>query len=251
MIQINKSEPPRVLSQNGAERCKEDCRAFDENSEDYQNGVKRFQFNRNTYSHDTVRTSLQQAQQGKCCYCEEKFLSTSYGDIEHYRPKGAVRQDEDEPLLYPGYYWLAYSWKNLYFCCPKCNRSNKKELFPLKDPRQRSRSHNEDIAAERPLIIDPGGPENPREHIKYDKHLAYGETEIGKKTIEIVGLNRDDLWDERKERLEYLKHLQYILQLPDDKPELHSIKEYACKELENATKPTARFSAMAIDNLEG
>lgn len=201
MIQVNKSEPPAILVDDGASRSREDSRLFDEDQESYFGGTKRFEFDDNIYSHSTVKETLRGDQHEKCCYCEGKFEAFSHGDVEHYRPKKAVKQDKDERPLYPGYYWLAYSWENLYYCCEKCNRSFKKGLFPLEEPERRARSHNEDITAERPLIIDPGGSEDPREHIGYRKNVAYGKSEIGQKTIEIVGLNRDDLLDERLERL--------------------------------------------------
>ena len=51
MIQVKESEPPIILSENETELCEKDCRAYDENREDYQNDIEKFKFNRNIYSH--------------------------------------------------------------------------------------------------------------------------------------------------------------------------------------------------------
>src|SRR5258707_9682786 len=61
----------------------------------------------------------------KCAYCEFDYLPAAYGDAEHYRPKGQVSIDgaivhiDGKP--HPGYYWLAYHWKNIVPSCEKCN----------------------------------------------------------------------------------------------------------------------------------
>jgi hypothetical protein len=32
---------------------------------------------------------------GKCAYCEENIRTNQYGDVEHFRPKGGIRQVDD------------------------------------------------------------------------------------------------------------------------------------------------------------
>lgn len=120
------------------------------------------------------------------------------------------------------------------------------------DPEHRVRSHNEDINVEKPLIVDPGGPENPRNHIGYRGNVAYGKSEVGRKTIEIVRLNRDKLLDERLKHLKPLESFLNIMQLANNQIYFHeSIKKFAYKELQKATESTAKFSAMVLDNLKG
>ena len=81
---------------------------------------------------------------GKCVYCETPMNDIFPGDVEHYRPKGKVT-DENYDLVYmqnddgsfvsdengenkphPGYFWLAYEWTNLMPSCTYCNRPKKK-----------------------------------------------------------------------------------------------------------------------------
>jgi hypothetical protein len=57
----------------------------------------------------------------KCAYCESRYATTAPVDVEHYRPKGRVKE---EGPAYTGYWWLAMSWDNLLPACIFCNRHN-------------------------------------------------------------------------------------------------------------------------------
>ncbi len=208
-------------------------------------------FDKRIYGHDSVRDALIEAQHKKCCYCEGKFLANAPGDVEHYRPKAAVRQRKDLPAMKPGYYWLAYTWENLYVCCPICNRSHKRDLFPLRDPDSRAVSHCDDLAKEEPLILDPGGGGDPRDHIYFRQDLAIGRTSEGTTTIKLLGLNRLDLCDKRREKVEVIRRLRQIVMISNDNkcPNLWELAEEATLELKKAAAPEAEFSAMAEDYL--
>ena len=150
MIRVAKRACPDAL-RAGAERTRADRAAYDENAAAYSNGERRFDPDRAIYGHQTVRTALREAQHRKCCYCESRFDANAAAHVEHYRPKGAVRQDRESRRRFPGYYWLAYSWENLYWCCPVCN-GRKNDLFPLEEPTARARSHRDDVTREKPLL---------------------------------------------------------------------------------------------------
>lgn len=69
--------------------------------------------------YDVARQKLYEAQNNKCAYCEMQALEAGL-PVEHFRPKnGAVREggsvDEDR------YFWLAWTWENLWFSCGSCN----------------------------------------------------------------------------------------------------------------------------------
>lgn len=70
------------------------------------------------YKADDVKLALHQLFHGKCAYCESRISGTQPTDIEHYRPKGGVQENED----HPGYWWLAMDWRNLLPSCIDCNR---------------------------------------------------------------------------------------------------------------------------------
>jgi len=243
VIRVTKRTCPDALLA-GAERTKEDCAA-------YSNGKRQFDFYRAIYGHKAVRTALREAQHRKCCYCEGRSDAFAPADIEHYRPKGAVRQGRESKKLFPGYYWLAYKWENLYLCCQVCNRSCKKDLFPLEDPAARARSHQDDISGEKPLLLDPGGPDDLHKHIQFRQEYAVGLTGAGRTTIEVLDLNREALVDERLKRLKELRKLQATVQLLADstEPKHVALREDARNELARANLPDAIFSAMAADLL--
>jgi hypothetical protein len=73
---------------------------------------------------------------GKCTYCETFIKDFQRGDIEHYRPKLAVTDEKDQPIMvdygngpedHHGYYWLCYDQENLLPSCTTCNQATELE----------------------------------------------------------------------------------------------------------------------------
>ena len=56
---------------------------------------------------ESVKDALREAQHGKCAFCESKISHIAHGDVEHFRPKAGYRQNPEDPLVQPGYYWLS------------------------------------------------------------------------------------------------------------------------------------------------
>src|SRR5713226_2496601 len=159
MIRIARdAKVPGNLVRWGGRQTQLDCDAFDLSPNEYRAG-KPFD-SRNYYAKPPVRDSLFASHHGKCCYCE-RTLPKPELEVEHFRPRRGVRQLPDQPTHdYPGYYWLAYAWTNLLLACRTCN-GNKSNRFPLRNPTKRARSHQDDLAKERPLFVDPTAM-NPR-----------------------------------------------------------------------------------------
>lgn len=248
MIRIERPlDSPEVLQNAGKRETQENCESYGRQPDDYRSGTKKFSFNRDIYGHPSVKNTLLQAQHDKCCYCESKFRPTSYGAVEHFRPKGAVQQGQGQNREFPGYYWLAYSWNNLLVSCERCNTC-KGSLFPLADPELRARCHHDDVDAEDPLVVDPAR-EDPRRHIRFRGPAVEPLTERGRETIERLKLDGDILEEERREKLGHLKALITITGL---KGTTISDDEVECaqKQLGAAVRPEAKFSAMARDFLE-
>jgi len=157
------------------------------------------------YNASDVKISLYDMQLGKCCYCERRRDLKLESDVEHFRPKAGVT-DENE---HPGYWWLAYEWNNLLFSCKRCNTLYKKNYFPLISGTIRAQKKG-DEAYEQPILIHPT-EENPEDFISYhceeliDEHLnkryfviIFGKDRDnrGSDTITLLGLDRDELIDE-------------------------------------------------------
>lgn len=106
-----------------------------------------------------LKEKLKALSHDKCWYCES-VDARSDNAVDHFRPKGNVR-DSAPPHL--GYWWLAFDWKNYRFSCTFCNSlrnsattsGGKHDYFPLWDETKRARSETDSLDDEIPLLIDP------------------------------------------------------------------------------------------------
>ena len=250
MIRIERPpEPPEVLRDTGARETLKMCDAYDLHPEEYRSGARKFTFRDGVYNHRTVKDALLDAQHRKCCYCESTFLGTSFGAVEHFRPKGAVRDRPGRGLDYPGYYWLAFHWENLLVSCERCN-TVKGSLFPLRDPRSRARCHHDESSEEEPLLVDPAR-EDPRRHIRFREAAVEPLTHRGRESIRGVGLGRENLEETRRERLQIVKRLRDILRCESriEGVEKEQVAQ-ARTLLRDAALPPAPYSAMVRDFLD-
>ena len=121
---------------------------------------RRALFERHRTRWTAVRDAFEEHSDGKCWYVECKS-SGAGNDIDHYRPKSRVAEDR----THPGYYWLAFNWRNLRLSCQRANRprrdlesgatGGKGDNFPLVNPEGRAHGPQDDLAFEIPAIVDP------------------------------------------------------------------------------------------------
>lgn len=187
------------------------------------------------YKGDDVKEALNSLFHYKCAYCEFKFGPGAPVDVEHFRPKREVAEDE----AHPGYWWLASTWENLLPCCIDCNRkrnqkhhmdpgnptrvtkfqSGKEATFPLSLGGHRANGPEKDLSLEDPILINPT-EQDPRQHLAWPNDLgivvavqhSIGEDLKGKKSIEVYGLNRLQLVKERKSELQRLEFQVQVIQ---------------------------------------
>jgi len=145
---------------------------------------------------------------GKCAYCEAPIPDYQHGDVEHFRPKGGVTDAQGEPVEHPGYYWLAYDWRNLLPACIRCNQPGiagsreigKHTRFPVEGQHALT---PEEVDEEKPLLVHPASgkaEDDPKLHllIKTKTGRLGHLTKRGEACIEIFGLNlRDQLVTDR------------------------------------------------------
>lgn len=162
----------------------------------------------------------------KCGYCETNIISGTWLAVEHYRPKGKVTKDnspksivkirdaKNNEIPHPGYYWLAYDWKNYFLSCDKCNSPpGKGTQFPIEGVRACSK--NDSLADERALLLNPL-IDDPREHLQIGKYgYLEGKTVRGRVTIRICNLNRIELQKARQTTYNDLKYKIAIKFLED------------------------------------
>ncbi|WP_159095431.1 hypothetical protein [Stenotrophomonas sp. YAU14A_MKIMI4_1] len=174
------------------------------------------------YKSPSVVESIELLFNGKCAYCESRYMTSSPTDIEHFRPKARI---SDEPA-HTGYWWLASSWTNLLASCIMCNRtkkgqhfdpatgawsnslrkSGKLDNFPLAPGSTRAVTETDLLDNEDPLLIDPT-QRDPSQYLAWStmygvmvlvpnqersENSAYAEA-----SIRIYGLNRRKLVEAR------------------------------------------------------
>lgn len=166
------------------------------------------------YRHESVRRALEALFHRKCAYCESPLTEVGW-DVEHFRPKGKVAKRPD----HPGYYWLAYTWENLYPSCGPCNKrledkptwedpelaqtAGKADQFPLADENDRAMGPKGNLRKERPLLLDPCA-DRPEPLLRFS---PIGEIEAvdddprARSSIEVFHLYRKRLRDRRKEQI--------------------------------------------------
>ncbi len=183
----------------------------------------------------------------KCAYCESKIVRFS-GHAEHFRPKGRVavkdqatgrsvlikaRDPRDAEVDHPGYFWLAYHWKNLLPSCEACNtRRGKRDQFPVTAGRSHvllkrlTAQEARDLGArgrasvtwpeyyyldpdeldrlEGPLLLHPYRDE-PRQHLRFGEFglvAAVEGSELGRASVVVYDLEDERLRIERQKQQE-------------------------------------------------
>ena len=260
MIKLKRPNKPQVLDNQGNCKLKsltsDLCYKYDLASEDFEDDIEKFEFENKVYGHSRIKEALRTAQNGKCAFCEQNVSSVDYGDIEHFRPKGGYKQNTKDDMHKPGYYWLAYEWKNLLFVCKICNQGNKKNLFPIRRPEFRSFNHylSHEIIKEKPFFINPY-EENPRNLIEFKREMASGKDKNhrGKKTIELFGLNRkgrgfNDIYELRKDYYNLVKQTYKISKKNAGKDFSQEEIDEAKSLMDEFRSKTKQFSAMINDN---
>jgi len=170
MIKIEKNDKPKILEDNAKKWTDEYLTAL-EKQELVPNYIKY------RYQNSEIKEALEKETHGKCAYCESKFKHIAFGDIEHILPKNKNAR----PDLY-------VEWTNLTLACEVCNRINKKDYYDPSDP-----------------IINPI-IEEPEQYLIACGPFIYqmpGKRK-GELSISILNLNRTELIERRKEKIENL-----------------------------------------------
>jgi uncharacterized protein (TIGR02646 family) len=109
--------------------------------------------------------SLRQASNEKCWYCESR-QNRSDMPVDHFRPKNSVW----EAVGHPGYWWLAFDWKNYRYSCTYCNskrrdiagrtEGGKQDHFPIIPPPEHARCDTD--PPDRAKLLDPTDDNDPK-----------------------------------------------------------------------------------------
>ena len=131
------------------------------------------EFSKTVVKKETI-AALEEMYKGCCCYCESKIKSTSYPEIEHFKPKSKYKE-------------LCFDYSNLHYSCKRCNLA-------------KGSNYNE-------KLLNPS-EDDPEEYIRYIGELAVSidNNNRGREMINVVKLNeRADL---KEERIRYLNEFR-------------------------------------------
>lgn len=204
----------------------------------YSNGKPSAAYPFNQYRNYDVAVALTLLFDGKCAYCESEVGAPNDEEIEHYRPKGGISDDNG----HSGYWWLASEWSNLLLSCTGCNQGRKQHLitvdmkeedylaqiaapprtkvgklqqFPIGGARAATPKCK--LKHEDPLLIDPTAT-NPKGAFQWSTSSAYSivlpaqnggvENRYGAATIRVCALNRSKLVKARTKVLNELRLLR-------------------------------------------
>lgn len=82
-------------------------------------GVVPFNQQKNLQIWTEAKTNLKLESHNKCAYCEATTAAVTFGDVEHFRPKGT-------------YWWLAFCYDNYAYACQMCNQAFKGDKFEIR-----------------------------------------------------------------------------------------------------------------------
>jgi uncharacterized protein (TIGR02646 family) len=252
VIAIQKGAAPPGLVRAGEKHTKELCDAYEAAPELYRGAKRKMAVRPSIYASKAVKAKLEDRHHGKCCYCETLIPKPyAHPHVEHWRPKSSSRQVRGKKRIWPGYYWLAYSWDNLLWSCFFCNSTNKDDLFPLVNPAARARHHGMRVEDEMPAILKPDGDKDPRDHITFRGDQPFGLTPLGRKTVKVLGLDspKHGLRHDHLEKIKKARELSIDLVVSVE-PKLRQHAEHFRDFVEEAVRPEKPYSAMVAAFLE-
>ena len=170
--------------------------------------------NRRSAMWTALRSELEKLSNNKCWYCEVR-QERSDMPIDHFRPKNRVGEEGCEN--HPGYWWLAFNWKNFRYSCTYCNSprrdaetgttGGKADRFPLRDEAKRCWTPDDSLSEEQPVLLDPTIRTDPgllwfdedgSAHPTYLKSDAPWLYRRARESINIYHLNHSDLKEFRQ-----------------------------------------------------
>lgn len=126
-----------------------------------------------------ARPHLYKLQHKKCAFCEI-FVDDINSPVEHFRPKAGAKNKRKTRWVNMAshYWWMAWTWENLFFSCNRCNYSGSKgNKFPVRAGTLRIQAPatpcpaaipaiHYDLSTESALLVNPR-EDNPFDHLQW------------------------------------------------------------------------------------
>lgn len=169
------------------------------------NALRAYSINKDTFDENI--------DEAKCYYCESFSEVVATLQVEHYRPKSKICDENNKEIEGTcGYYWLGCEWSNLLLSCPKCNGSGAKgNKFPIIGMRRFEENpiigaedapvynridcyaHIGPLANEDPLLLNPEVDEIISRFVFSKDGEISGVEDKGKMSVKIYTLDRQQL----------------------------------------------------------
>jgi predicted ATPase len=191
--------PPEFLSSPAVNEAKKKILGYLRLDPDARS-QRRDNINEKLFFDSSLIGSLRHLFQDKCAFCESDARGD--GRLVHLRPMRFVYDGRKVNRDY--YLWLAFEWRNLFYACTHCAKA-KGEHFPVLGIRAPYLASFEDAQTyERPLLIDPTSDEPSKDLEFLFNGLVIGKTNRGTTSIELLKLNRLELVNARRHRIQTL-----------------------------------------------
>jgi len=188
----------------------EEVAALVKSQEKIGRAQRKLRFDRLVLRADDLREALMELFKGTCGFCESRLSNNERQNVEPFRPlfRAAQLNGKVDP---DHYWWLAYNWPNLYAICSAC-QSNKGRRFPVKGRRAEYDARDPwAIPREHRLLLDPCEDDPEKELQFLEDGTVRSDTERGRVTIEVFGLNRMSLVKLRREHCEFIDSVGDLL----------------------------------------
>ena len=217
-----------------------------------------------------LKSELARITNGKCWYTESLQAGTDT-DIDHFRPKNAVKGvTKSTGENHPGYWWLALEPANFRFSCIVANRrrrdvetgivGGKADEFPIWNEETRAWEPNNDCDLEQVLLIDPCNPadvalitfgENGEAIPRYSEDEKPRLFKKAKCSIKLYNINYSDFVKARITiRNTLMKHIEdaqrYFKRLDSSGPDIDHAYMRAISDLREACSEKSPYSSFAI-----
>ncbi len=217
MIRVQRSNPPPHLTRWAEKWTTELLNAIEQYKNGYSGPPPDSLWNK--YNKDYVKQALRQMFHDKCAYCESKITHVDYPHIEHYRPKRQCPH-------------LTFQWENLLLACGICNgTAYKGDRFPVQDDDDN-----------KPLLLNPCD-DDPNQHICFEQARLVPLTDRGRKSEELLRLNRDALFDRRREKYVLILGIRLLVEQYENNGDAANAQVWRT-EIEKMASAEAEYAAM-------
>ncbi|GAB4507704.1 MAG: hypothetical protein Tsb0026_04150 [Sulfuricaulis sp.] len=192
----------------------------------------------------------------KCWYSEARDVF-SYLDVDHYRPKSAVKR-KARGNEQAAYWWLAFDWRNFRICGQVGNR-RKGIFFPLAPVSPEAAYEGVGINNEIPLLLDPTEEGDPELLSFNEDGSAVAHADAGEmaklrvnETVQRLNLNysrlkraRQRVWQRCWQLIEECRAIASINPNAVGPADREAARQKAA-ELKSMARKDAEFSAVAV-----